>query len=301
MRPTFQERGQRAPLCGEGQGFERAYGTTSSVTIFGKSSTNRTNTMDGGMNASELRLPQVCAKVRWVAEFLCRVMVRRPGAYDLIRMLENESGRVWKIKGKGPLGDLWSKEMIQESTRPNKLNWRPGATRTKRRETSLEEASPPVALALEVHPKLTWSLPIYVPGRQWMGGHVGFVSVNQQNTLEQGREKRNSHRGWVLWLGGTRENVQKRQLLNCFHLKRHLNFFFSEGDRKGQELIYPLSFTLKANTEIESALWGKQCKVTAFTQLCPRSWGSRLTCEGLLFFPTMLIECADREVPKWPR
>ena len=87
------------------------------------------------------------------------------------------------------------KEMIQESTRPNKLNWRPGTTRKKRRETSLEEASQPVALALEVHPKLTWSLPIYVPGRQWMGGHVGFVSVNQQNTLEQGREKRNSHRG----------------------------------------------------------------------------------------------------------
>lgn len=126
----------------------------------------------------------------------------------------------------------------------------------------------------------------------WAHGPYFIESAKCTWTRKGGKEQ---SRGLILMTLGDEGEPTKKTITPLFSFKTNLNLFFPEWNRKGQELIYPFSFTLEANTEMESALWGEWCKVTAFTQLCPRSSGSRLTCEGLLFFPPMLIECADRE------
>lgn len=101
------------------------------------------------------------------------------------------------------------------------------------------------------------------------------------------------HRRLILMTLEMRNTEQKRQLLNCFYLKWHLNLFFPEEiDKEKNEHIHFLYHWRP--TEVESTLQGKRGKVTAFTQLHPLSLTCRLACEELSFLPLMLIECADR-------
>lgn len=54
---------------------------------FGNLFTNRTKIMDGWMNISEFRLPQVCAEVRSLNRYVNKAGERRPEEYNLIKML----------------------------------------------------------------------------------------------------------------------------------------------------------------------------------------------------------------------
>lgn len=95
------------------------------------------------------------------------------------------------------------------------------------RETRLEEASWLGAVALEAPSKGHLGTS-HLCVLETMDGHMGHISLNQQNALEQGREKRNSHRGLILMtLGDEGEPIKKTMTPLC-SFKTNLNLFFPE-------------------------------------------------------------------------
>lgn len=118
--------------------------------------------------------------------------------------------------------------------------------------------------------------------------------MNQPNALERRWEKRDRSRRLVLMTLGDARASMKKTITQLFSFKTTLRSFLSWKKLKRKRMNYLFSLTSEANTEMECALWGELCKVTAFTKFCPWSLESRLTHEELLFFPPMLIEWADK-------